>query len=61
MKPSLDKHSSYVHFCNQLSYLQSLGMITLFSTKVNKTYASRMSVMCNQDIIREVYGIRFNT
>ena len=50
---------SYVHFYNQLSYLQSLGLIMLLSTKVNRTYANRISVLCNQEIIREVYKIRF--
>ena len=50
---------SYVHFYNQLSYLQSLGLIMLLSTKVNRTYANRISVLCNPEIIREVYIIRF--
>jgi len=50
---------SYVHFYNQLSYLQSLGLIMLLSTKVNRTYANRINLLCNPDIIREVYKIRF--
>ena len=50
---------SYVHFYNQLSYLQSLGLIMLLSTNVNRTYANRISVLCNPEIIREVYKIRF--
>jgi Cdc6-like AAA superfamily ATPase len=50
---------SYVHFYNQLSYLQSLGLIMMLSTKVNKTYANRINLLCNPEIIKEVYKIRF--
>jgi Cdc6-like AAA superfamily ATPase len=50
---------SYVHFYNQLSYLQSLGLIMLLSTKVNKTYANRISLLCNPEIIKEVFKQRF--
>ena len=50
---------SYVHFYNQLSYLQSLGLIMMLSTKVNRTYANRITLLCNFEIIREVYKIRF--
>lgn len=58
-KSNGEKYCSYVHFYNQLSYLQSLGLIMMLSTKVNRTYANRISVLCNQDIIREVYKMRF--
>ena len=50
---------SYVHFYNQLSYLQSLGLIMMLSTKINKTYANRITVLCNPEIIREVFKMRF--
>ena len=50
---------SYVHFCNQLSYLQSLGLVMMLSTKVNRTYANRVNLLCNTNIIREVYNLRF--
>ena len=50
---------SYVHFYNQLSYLQSLGLIMMLSTKVNRTYANRITLLCNPEIIREAYRIRF--
>ena len=50
---------SYVHFYNQLSYLQSLGLVMMLSTKVNKTYANRISVLCNGQIIKEIYNLRF--
>jgi len=50
---------SYVHFYNQLSYLQSLGLILMLSTKVNRTYANRISLLCNPEIIVQVYRQRF--
>lgn len=50
---------SYVHFYNQLSYLQSLGLIMMLSTKVNKTYANRITILCNEKIVHQVYKIRF--
>ena len=50
---------SYVHFYNQLSYLQSLGLVMMLSTKVNKTYANRITILCNEKIIYQVYNIRF--
>ena len=50
---------SYVHFNNQLSYVQSLGLVMLLSTKINRTYAHRVNLLCSADIIRQVYQIRF--
>jgi len=51
---------SYVHFYNQLSYLQSLGLIMMLSTKVNKTYANRITILCNEKIVHSVYKMRYN-
>ena len=50
---------SYVHFNNQLSYLQSLGLVLMISVKVNRTYANKVKILCNEGIIRQVYEIRF--
>jgi len=58
-KRNSEKSCSYVHFYNQLSYLQSLGLIMMLSTKINRTYANRISILCNQEIIKEVYRLRF--
>lgn len=54
-----EKACSYVHFNNQLSYLQSLGLVMMLSAKVNRTYANRVSLLCNEDIIRQEYTSRF--
>jgi len=50
---------SYVHFYNQLSYLQSLGLIMMLSTKVNRTYANRITILCNEKIVHHVYKLRY--
>jgi Cdc6-like AAA superfamily ATPase len=50
---------SYVHFNNQLSYLQSLGLVMLLSTKINRSYAHLVNLLCSEDIVRQVYQIRF--
>jgi len=45
---SRDEHEepfSYVHFYSNLSYLQSLGLILLLSTKVGRTYANRIQLL----------------
>ena len=31
----------------------------MLSTKVKRTYANRISVLCNKGIIREVFALRF--
>jgi archaeal cell division control protein 6 len=58
-KQNKENPISYVHFYNQLSYMQSLGLIILLSTKVNRTYANRISLLCNIDILKEVYNLRY--
>lgn len=50
---------SYVHFYNQLSYLQSLGLIMMLSTKVNRTYANRITLLCNEKIVHHIYKLRY--
>ena len=50
---------SYVHFYNQLSYLQSLGLVILLTTKLNRTYANRINLLCNIEVLKEVYDLRF--
>jgi len=35
---------SYVYFYNTLSYLQSLGLILLFSTKINRVYTNTINL-----------------
>jgi Cdc6-like AAA superfamily ATPase len=50
---------SYVHFYSNLSYLQSLGLILLISTKVNRTYTNRVQLTFDRSILGTIWGIRF--
>jgi Cdc6-like AAA superfamily ATPase len=50
---------SYVHFYSNLSYLQSLGLILLVSTKVNRTYTNRVQLTFDRSILGTIWGIRF--
>lgn len=50
---------SYVHFYANLSYLQSLGLIVLISTKVNRTYANRIQLTFDPVILDTVFDFRF--
>jgi len=50
---------SYVHFYSNLSYLQSLGLILLISTKVNRTYTNRIQLTFDPGILATVWTTRF--
>jgi Cdc6-like AAA superfamily ATPase len=50
---------SYVHFYSNLSYLQSLGLILLISTKVNRTYANRIQLTFDPCILATIWKMRF--
>ena len=50
---------SYVYFYNSLSYLQSLGLILLFSTKVNRAYTNTISISFDPAITDTIYRARF--
>jgi Cdc6-like AAA superfamily ATPase len=50
---------SYVHFYANLSYLQSLGLILLVSTKVARTYTNRIQLTFDPDILDSICKARF--
>ena len=50
---------SFVHFYSNLSYLQSLGLILLISTKVNRTYTNRIQLTFDPGIFENIWKIRF--
>ncbi|MFC1794066.1 Cdc6/Cdc18 family protein [Planctomycetota bacterium] len=50
---------SYVHFYANLSYLQSLGLILLISTKVNRTYTNRIEMTFDPSILATIWQLRF--
>ncbi|OVE73927.1 hypothetical protein BVX94_02310 [bacterium B17] len=47
-----EKPFCYAHFCNNLSYLQSLGLIMLISTKVGKAYANRINLLFDSSLLK---------
>ena len=51
---------SYVHFYSNLSYLQSLGLILLISTKVNRTYTNRIQLAFHPSILATIWQTRFS-
>jgi Cdc6-like AAA superfamily ATPase len=50
---------SYVHFYSNLSYLQSLGLIILVSTKVHRTHTNRIQLTFDPGIFESIWGKRF--
>ncbi len=51
---------SYMHFYSNLSYLQSLGLLVLISTKVHRTYANRIQLTFDPSILTTVWSMRFD-
>jgi Cdc6-like AAA superfamily ATPase len=50
---------SYMHFYSNLSYLQSLGLIVLISTKVHRTYTNRIQLTFDPNILETIWTLRF--
>jgi cell division control protein 6 len=50
---------SYVHFYSNLSYLQSLGLILLVSTKIDRTYTNRIQLTFDPEILNSIWQHRF--
>lgn len=51
---------SYMHFYSNLSYLQSLGLVVLVSTKVQRTYANRIQLTFDPSILAAIWTMRFS-
>ena len=54
-----DKPYSYGYFYNNLSYLQSLGLILLLTAKVQRVYTNRAQLLFDETILDEVCRFRF--
>ena len=50
---------SYVYFYSNLSYLQSIGLILLTSTKIGRTYTNRIQILFDAEVLRPVWQARF--
>ena len=54
-----DRPFSYVHYYANLSYLQSMGLVALISTKVACTYANRLMLTFDMSVLESAYRLRF--
>jgi cell division control protein 6 len=54
-----DEPFSYVYFLSSLGYLQSLGLILLISTKVQRSYTKRMHLTFPMDVFDAIWRYRF--
>ena len=50
---------SYVYFYSNLSYLQSIGLILLLSTKVARTYTNRIQLLFDPELLDAIWRVRF--
>jgi Cdc6-like AAA superfamily ATPase len=50
---------SYVYFLNNLAYMQSLGLIMLLQTKVNRSYTSTVSLLFSDQVLDNIFRMRF--
>lgn len=50
---------SYVYFYGNLSYLQSIGLLVLLSTKVGRTYTNRVQLLLDPELLEAIWRARF--
>jgi Cdc6-like AAA superfamily ATPase len=50
---------SYVYFYSNLSYLQSIGLILLLSTKMGRTYTNRIQLLFQPELLEDIFANRF--
>ncbi|MBN2561390.1 MAG: orc1/cdc6 family replication initiation protein [Phycisphaerae bacterium] len=55
-----EKPFSYVYFYSNLSYLQSVGLVALVSTKQGRTYTNRVLLTFDSAAVREICSLRFD-
>jgi len=51
---------SYVYFYSALSYLQSIGLILMISTKIGRSYTNRIQILFDAEVFRPVWQTRFH-
>lgn len=54
-----EKAFSYVYFYSNLSYLQSVGLLALASTKVDRIYTNRVLLTFDASIVESLARLRF--
>ena len=53
------KPFSYSYFYANLSYLQSVGLVALISTKVDRAYANKVVLTFDKSFVKQIYKLRF--
>jgi Cdc6-like AAA superfamily ATPase len=56
-----EKPFCYAHFYNNLSYLQSLGLILLSSTKIGRAYTNRIILLFHPPLLHTAYQAKFDS
>ena len=51
---------SYMHFYSTLSYLQSLGLILLITTKIRRVYTKLIQLTFPADVVTTIWSIRYS-
>jgi len=54
-----EKPFSYMYYYSNLSFLQSMGLIALISTKFGRTYANRVMLTFDEPVLDPIYRLRF--
>jgi len=54
-----EKPFSYMHFYSHLSYLQSVGLVALVSTKTGRAYTNRVLPTFDTNVVGEICRLRF--
>lgn len=50
---------SYMHFYNNLSYLQSMGLILMIATKVHRGKSNSIELLFDEGILKQIFSQRF--
>jgi Cdc6-like AAA superfamily ATPase len=50
---------SYMHFYNQLSYLQSIGLVLLVATKVYRGKTNSIELLFEENILNQIFAQKF--
>ena len=56
-----EKAFGYTHWYHNLSYLQSIGLILLVSTRVGRTYTNRIEPLFEPSLLKDAYQGRFDS
>ena len=51
---------SYMHFYNNLSYFQSIGLILLILAKINRAYTKRIEPLFSAEQLESILKVRFS-